>query len=500
MERLYVKEGKDGQTYRRIILLRKQRWLIWALLVFLTINSGIVNGALASCGGKIKADLHMMNLEFSTFLGFYAVGRMCGAFFLRAVIDVANRKYLLIFTAFLKSASIFLFTLTPSFPFCMISRLLTGVANALVGGMCGGWLGQYAIPEYKTFMTALLTFATPFGRAFGLQFEMYFGGPSSWKKLYFLNSGCLFFVGVMLMCYPSIYFSQKLVLGNKEEVLSPSECGKASVFNVRESLADERELGVCQKLKMLFTNPIYFCLLFTRLTIALINAGFVFGLYGYVGLNYPKAPKVPRTWVYSLTIITAGYVGSTIGGKLTKSVGGYENKKSFLVILVCDLLVGGFILPMALANNWILFSINFYGYMVFASAVLPNLNGLLLTSVPAPIKGKATTFAALMQTAFGGFLAPYAFGTISAYSADYDTRFVLKAFAAYAFLGSFFMLIGTIIRFTCNPLGPKEEKKEEKVPVATGKADALINAENPELLKDEPQKKSDEEKEFESKI
>ena len=185
MERL-IPVGKDNKT-QRVVLLRRTRILIWLTLVFFTFNSAIVNGVLASAGGKVKADMHMMNIEYSTFLGFYAIGRICGAFFLKAVIDVSNKKYLLIFTAFMKGGAIFLFTTTPSFPLCMISRLLTGIANAIVSGMIGAWINQFAVPDYKGLMTGIQAIATPCGRSWGLQYEMNFGGPSTWKNCMKLN-------------------------------------------------------------------------------------------------------------------------------------------------------------------------------------------------------------------------------------------------------------------------------------------------------------------------
>lgn len=500
MEQLIVeRNSKTLDTQKKVMLVKRTRNLIWLTFVFLGINCAIVNGILATAGGKIKADLHMMDLEYSLFLSFYGVGRMVGAFFLFAVINVANRKYLLIFAAVIKSIAIFTFTATTSFPLCMLSRLFTGLGNAIVSGYIGGWVANYGSPNWKSFMAAFITFATPIGRSYGLMFEMYFGGPSMWRMGMRINSLCLLIIGVVLMCFPSIYFSNKLVATIAEnDNLSVSKLETYSIFNVRQSAADERKLNIKTQFNILCSNGTYFFLLLTRLTIALINASFIFGLPGFIASNYPESPKQLRTWMYALFIITGPFIGSKIGGALTKKVGGYENKCAFIVVLFADILVGVFILPMTFLKCWKLFLFNFYGYIIFASAVLPNLTGIIASSIPSSMRPKAVALANLLTSAFGGFLAPIIFGTVNANHAATDKKYVMKFMAGYAFVGAFSMLIGTIIRF-CKK--EEEPKIKVEVPIQPARADVLHNDNIPMAsINDEVPEKDENEKEFESKI
>lgn len=501
MEQLILeRNSKTQETQKRVMLVKRTRNLIWLTFVFLGINCAIVNGILATAGGKIKADLHMMDLEYSLFLSFYGVGRMVGAFFLFSVINVANRKYLLIFAAVIKSIAIFTFTATTSFPLCMLSRLFTGLGNAIVSGYLGAWVNQYGSPKWKQFMMAFITFATPLGRSYGLMFEMYFGGPSMWKVGMRINSLCLLIIGIIIMCFPSIYFSNKLVSQPSENAnISQSKIETYSVFNVRQSAADERNLNVKTQFNLLCTNGTYFFLLLTRLTIALINASFIFGLPGFIASNYPEAPKQIRLWMYSLFIVTGPFIGSNIGAFLTKKVGGYEKKWTFVIVLIADILVGVFILPMTFLKSWKVFLFNFYGYLIFAAAVLPNLTGIILSSIPASMKLKGAALANLMTSAFGGFLAPIVFGTVNANHAATDKKYVMKFMACYAFIGAFSMLIGTIIRF-CKSDEVQQPIKSE-VPIQPPKADALHNDDiQLESINAEVPEKDENEKEFESKI
>ena len=479
MERVPLGKSITNEKFVRVVLRRRKRFLIWLVLVFLTMNSAIVNGILATAGGKIKADLRIMNLEYSTFLSIYGIGRIVGAIFLTSVINVANRKYLLVFAAFLKGASIFLFTVSTNYYFLMISRLFTGVGNAIVSGYAGTWIQQFGLPDWKTYMTSLHTFATPVGRSWGIQFEMNFGGPASWKMGMRLNSICLAACGILLCLFPSIYFSSKLVLGKGkdekcESVLRGTEVSNASVFNARQSELEERDLGFASKIKVLCSNGIYFFLLMCRISIALINASFIFGMYGFVTSNFPESPKIPRTWIYCIIIVTGPFIGSMIGGFTTKMVGGYEKKYAFLIVLIADILVGCAILPMTFLTDWKIFMVNFYFYLIFASMVLPNLNGILNTTLPPSARAKGLALAALMTSCFGGFLAPIVFGTVSANHAETDKKYVMRFMAGCAFSGAFCMIIATIIRFY---YGDPEDSKEEPIPVQGPSADLIINDE-----------------------
>ncbi len=496
MERLIITKGQENEEHQRVVLLKRTRVFIWLTFVFLGINCAIVNGVLATAGGKIKADSRMMNLEFSTFLAFYAIGRMIGALFHSAVANVANKKYLLIFACVLKAGAIYLFTASTCYTMLMCSRLFTGIANAIVSANLGAWVAQYATPKYKPFMAAFIGFATPIGRSYGIMFEMYFGGPSNWKLAFTLNSLGLLFCAIILMCFPSIYFSTKLsiVTEGKENILRPHELSYASVFNVRQSEAGERDFAIKSKVTILATNGIYFFLLICRLTIALINASFVFGMPNFIAANFPTSPKKLRTWLYAGFIVTGPFIGGKIGAKLTKKVGGFEKKGAFVTVLILDILLTSCLFPLTFLEDWRFFILNFYGYLIFGNAFLPTLVGIINTSVPGAMKPKANKLANLMTTTFGGFLAPLVFGTVNANHAAEDKRYVMKFMLGYAIVGVVAMTIATIARFAKGD----EEKKPQQESVQLN--DVKAEEEKKDDNKADENREDEKEDEFQPKI
>lgn len=496
MEQLILHKNQlTGECNKRVILLKKTRWIIWFILVLLTFNCAIVNGILATSGQKVQADKHMMSLEYSTFLAFYYVGRFIGIFFLYFVIDVANRKYLFIYTAIQKALAIFLFTYSPSFSLSMISRLLTGMSNAMSSGLVGIWVQQYCSPSYSCFMSALISFGTPMGRSFGIMYEMYFGGPKNWRNGMRLNSGMLAFCGFALMFFPNIYFSTKLVKADgKDSKFRPSQQENYSLFNIRQSQSGERDIAFCQKVKILFSNGIFFFTVFCRASIAMINASFIFGMPGFISNNFKNSPKELRTWIYSLSIITGPYIGSFIGGILVKKAGGYSSKMSYIIVLILDIFVGCAIIPMIYVENWRMFMLNLYLYFIFSSSVLPHVVGIMKTSLPVAIRQKGLAFATVLNFCFGPFLGPYMFGTVNANYAPVDKRFVMKFMTCYAFAGAGAMLLATIIKCI---KGSDEQEKKNSTPVAPANADVLDNEEQKGINVIDLSKKVDEQKQVE---
>lgn len=83
-----------------------------------------------SPGAKtIKTELGMMDLEYSCFSPMYAIGRICGSFLLVSIINVVNRKWMVVFALFLKSATVAVFKFSSDGYFLMGCRLMSGIGH-----------------------------------------------------------------------------------------------------------------------------------------------------------------------------------------------------------------------------------------------------------------------------------------------------------------------------------------------------------------------------------
>ena len=137
----------------------------------------------------------------------------------------------------------------------------------------------------------------------------------------------------IMMFYPSIYFSSKLVsVTQKEdkEVLRPSEARVVSIFNIRESEVNERDINVFKKYSIIFTNKVYIFLLLARVVILSINAVFQFWIPNYVTEVLGYTNKKKKTILDCMMICLGPFSGSFFGSYLTAKVGGYAKRNQFL--------------------------------------------------------------------------------------------------------------------------------------------------------------------------
>lgn len=170
------------------------------------------------------------------------------------------------------------------------------------------------------------------------------------------------------------------------------------------------------------------------------------------------------------------FSGSFLGGYASKAVGGYANKHSLVVVIIFNLVACLLLSPMPFMNEWYGFLACCAAFQLGGSAVLPTLNGIILSSIPTQLKAKGYAIANVASILVGSVPAPTIYGLLNDKYKNIDKRFCMKAFTCYSFVGLFWMLIALIFRYRVDDKGSKKEpfkndSKEEphfKVAIMTG--------------------------------
>ena len=252
------------------------------------------------------------------------------------------------------------------------------------------------------------------------------------------------------MFIPSIYFSSKLVAVAKkegDEVLRPSQARVVSIFNIRESEVNERDINVFKKYSVIFTNMVYIFLLLARVVINSINSIFVFWIPTYVTEVLGYNEKGPKTLCYCLMICFGPFTGSFLGSYFTAKVGGYEKKESVLILLIFNAIAMIALTPLGFVDTWWVFLLCCLGFQIGGSAVLPNLNQVLLTSIPQRLKAKGYAIANVVSTFIGGVPSPMFYGLINDRWKDYDKKFSMKCYTVYGYIGLVWIILAAIFRY-----------------------------------------------------
>ena len=269
-----------------------------------------------------------------------------------------------------------------------------------------------------------------------------------------------------MMFYPSIYFSSKLVAiakKDQDEQIRPSEARVVSIFNVRESETNERDINIVSKYSVIFTNKVYIFLLLARVVILSINAVFTLWIPNYVTEVLKYTNKGKKTLFYCLMICCGPFTGSFCGSYLTAKVGGYSKKESVLIVLCFNIFAVMCITPSTFVDTWWMFLLFCFCFQIGGSATIPHLNQIILTSIPPRLKSKGYAIANVMSSFFGSVPSPTIYGLINDRWKPYNPRFAMRYFTCYSYVGLLWIVLATIFRYRQSD---KEElftgvKKEE---------------------------------------
>ena len=425
-------------------------------------------GVMAPAAKYMKPAFGLMDLEYGCFAGVYAIGRIMGAIMFGAVMNVVNRKYLMILGCFIKAYTVGVFCTSHDGMFLLFIRMVSGVGHIFPVIYAPMWTEQFGVQKHLSFMKKLMSITGPWGRASGFLIDLYFGSEN-WRLGFWFNAIMCGVVGFLFMFIPSIYFSSKLVAirGKEgEELIRPSKVEYYSIYNIRESKEDERDLDFWHKHGTVLSNGVYVTLLVARCVLLAIRSILQFFIPTYVTDVLGYTNKTPKTIIYVLMIVGNPFIGSEISGFFTSLVGGYKNKKSMYILLCFYIFAVLTFTPAPFVNVWWHFLICAGLFQVFGSAVLPALAGIMNGSIPAEAKGSSSIITSFFSAIFAAVPAPIVYGLVNDKMKDYDTHFCMKMFMAYGYFGVFMVLLAICLRKDKGE--PLLDKAETKVgPEAT---------------------------------
>lgn len=233
-----------------------------------------------------------------------------------------------------------------------------------------------------------------------------------------------------------------------EDLLRPSQARVVSIFNVRESEVDERDLDFCRKNWIIISNPVYIFCLLARLVVNSITSVLQFWIPNYVTDVIGYQNKEIKLVCYVFMICCLPFCGSFFGSYAADAVGGYSNKHSLVIVFIIYLFAALLFAPVSYMTEWYSFLGCCAAFLVCGSAVLPSLNGIILSSIPARLKAKGYSIANVAGLLLGSIPSPIIYGLLNDRYKVIDTHFSMKYFSVYAFVGVFWIVCAVISRYS----------------------------------------------------
>ena len=142
---------------------------------------------------------------------------------------------------------------------------------------------------------------------------------------------------------------------------------------------------------------------------------------------------------FVVTCVTAPTLGIIMGGCIVEKYGGYESRSSLFICSVFGLgaLITG--VPIVIFNGILGFTIFLWLFLFFGSAIVPNLMGIIISSLPYELRGAGNSVALLFATTLGRLPSPTIYGLI------FDVTRKSQPKMAYGLIVNLFSIISLVL-------------------------------------------------------
>jgi len=368
------------------------------------------------------------------------------------LITKLNRKWFLISGLLMNGIAMFTFTLTKNVGFLYFNRIIIGLCEALISIYSPVWVDQYGARNRKTIMMSLLEVTSPLGVVVGyvmtsllIKSDIYWG----WSFIIQAILSAVFVVFIFFL--PNIYFSHTLRCINPiEPVVASKKKKEKEEFNqILEDLNKRRQeeehdrkatdvVSIFQHGKVEEGEAANFwkalCKLlkvrvFMLCVIALSIIFFISTVVQYWVSDYMKKElKLDADTIliaFVVTCVTGPTLGIIIGGCVVHKFGGYESKNALIIVCIYGIGAVACSIPVTQFNSLWGFAVFLWLFLFFGGCIVPNLAGIVLTVLPADLKGPGNSVLNFFKLLVGFLPAPYVYGLIYEETKDTTPRLAL---------------------------------------------------------------------------
>ena len=442
---------KISNSSPKIILTRKIRWSIYAVLICLTVLADVDQGILSSSTSNLLKDFNMTERQLGGFGSMIFLGVAFGCIFAFTLINKFNRKKLLIITISLNFISLFFTTKIDNLLLLYLCRIIAGFTQSFLTIYVPVWSDQFGIHKYKSIMMSIIHVSSTFGYLFGYSMGIFLG----WKFSFNIETIFIIIQIVIITAFfPDNYFSKNLMpLKAKKELLTVDaekikkeikdinidiekieegnkliEENKKNEGILKDLKVQEDDISLFEDiqiqdkdikkeslllihLKILLKSKIFILMNITLSLMFIIVSAIQFWINDYLENGLLISDEKKRLYAFAFVIITSPTTGIILGGIISDKIGGYDTEKAIYIPLITSFFD-------CILANIIPFTINIYTFVVLfwiflflGSILLPVVHGIILVSVDKEYAGSASSVSTLCYNFLGRLPGPnlYAF-------------------------------------------------------------------------------------------
>lgn len=416
-------------TPNQFVLYKSLRILVYLILLTAITTINISSGLFPSASITMKSELKISETVFGCFAFSTNIGKIIGSLVFVTVINSTNRKWLIVITIATKATFILLFSITTDNIYLLFGyKVYIGLANMVINAFAPVLVEQFGIHKYKSLLQSSLQMGNPLGRIIGFGLDFLF----KWKIVLIFESIMLFTCSFILMIIPHLYFSSKVVIlintETNEEVVDKKDEKIVTLFKLRTNMPQVRQgkpvnhegESFCSSIIHLFKSKLFILSLLIRTCLIAMQSTLQYWTPDYMTkvINIEDHSYM-KLFSNLFIIVTAPLGGFVSGIFISFSIKGYEKKNyspifiSIFYIVECVL---AFYIPFI--RTQIEFVLVVISFSLLASACMPMLQGICMTSVEQKYKGEAFRVSLLFSFLIGSGFTPCLYGYINEHVED----------------------------------------------------------------------------------
>ena len=461
-----ILDSGEFQENINVILSRKVRIFIFCLFLILSIVVDLDGGIFSSSVDKIKETLEINDQKYGTFVSISFFGRIVGLVIFMTLINFKHRKFTLITTITLHGCSYILYSLSKNFTLLTFIKMFAAANKVCASIYRPVWIEQFGLSNYKSVFFALVQIIGTYGQVIGFNLGSFFF-KENWRLALIYIMILMLIIAFCFLLIPTKYFKRSYMFyGNKlvdaveenndensissdknsrNSRITQSSTRKKTVFvNLKKKLKKKKYdyKNLLKDLFSLIKNKIYLLSIIKRS----MNTFVLEIIHAFLKIYQEKALKNPKEKLivlfYDIACLVANAVGGLlIGGIITKSLGGYESKKSILVLIIPEILSNVNIFFLIFTNNFYVYNINLIFFFFFYSSSSPIIYGYLIKTIPKAIKATGVGLDMIFSTFLGKIPGPIIYGTLEDKYSEKKPGFAWRITLWYYFISNIFTVL-----------------------------------------------------------
>lgn len=151
--------------------------------------------------------------------------------------------------------------------------------------------------------------------------------------------------------------------------------------------------------------------------------------------------------MFVVVCITGPVLGIIIGGSIvSRFAGGYEGKHSYTFSFIFSLCAVASALPIRFIDSLFGFGFCLWSVLFFGGAVIPNVQGIMISSLDNDLRAAGNSVSNILQNLFGFLPSPLIYGIIYDRTKNTDPKCAMTVTLLYSLVGVGFFSFGMYYR------------------------------------------------------